>query len=719
MNNINKRFLRDLFIEKKVLINNDLYAKIYDHIWPCEELFVEFLRHTDPTLKLDFAKKIYSFIQSNNDIFLPVSLINNIIEFQNSNLVDNISRYVPQDHIVHCVNLYITGIYIFFNNELFNNKLVRGISITKSITKRYKDFADKWLLFSFYHDIGYYLEGSINNKGIYNDKYKEKISYYESEVLNEFIYLCTTRIVSRLITIAATTHKTEKKFCSKDIENIDFVSKTAKTPNKIEDYNGAVLIQDFHKFEDECILQHIFKHTKSMTISYTNDHDLICILLRNYGKNECLLINRDFKSLFDFDYTKIEKCIEVIKEFPCNHYVMELDNVFDQYGETLFTKLSTDFFEKLPQKLKEEYVFMPSINEIKSYFNHINEWIISNLKPEYLKKDVEYIHEDLLSSCYKDVFVSTISNYAKAVFEKYKENKISYDKINEYTTKVINELDAEIIEKDIYTTANKEYEELHGSFIDIADFSIITYNELINHLYSKENKKSIESLRFIEHHFHNKISIEPFSYNKKISNSVEEKLFNELCSLSNKMKIDFSDLTKYKTSYSTCDHGVISACLLFQIIVMSFKINEGCENYVKFDLLWNKIEDKNFVMDDANVSKYADVIFAILLHNIYTKNSADYGINYKQDIDINPFSYFGAYCDTIQKWNRPKQIDLSKTYLPDSNYLNDLFDIELKNNKIYLKCYYKDLNQMNHTISGSEDFLPGITKFTKVKEIED
>lgn len=721
MHIINQRFLRELFIEKKVSINTGMYVELYDYIWKNEDLFIGFLSHTDPSIKLDYAKRIYSFLQSNNDIFLPLSMVENIIDFQNSNLVDNIEGYIPQDHVVHCVNLYITGIYIFFNNELFNNKLIRGIDSENSPISRYRDFIDKWLLFAFYHDIGYYLEGSINTNGLYNDRCKDKIKYYESELVNEIIYLCTTRIITRLITIASVVEKSKEFFCHKKIIDFNFIGNSEDSSQLLKDYDGAVLLDDLHKFDDYSVLQHIFKYTKSVTISYDKYHKPVCIILREFGNVTHFFVVQKFKELHGYAPI-LENYIDIIKNLPCNHYILDISNVFSKYGETLFKELSVDFFEKLPKRLKEDFIFMPSSKQLSAFLYYTNEWLISNLKTDYLKNNIEYIRDDLLSSCYKNVFSSVFNKSIESIFNKHKNEKISSEKISAYITEVIEKTDIETIENHIQTAAKEQYENLHGAFIDIMDFGIKAYNELYEYLYnSKDNSGLIKSLQFIKKHHFNKVKIEPFIHNKKYNEAIEVKIYNKLYELSTQMKINLSDLQNYTTSYTICDHGVVSAAFLYQVITIFFHISEGYKDkmHEKFNLIWNSPQNEDFDNNEKNAKKYADVIFSILLHNIYTKSSAFYGVDYKHDIDINPFSYFSAYCDTIQKWNRPKQVDLSKTYLPDNNYLNDLFDLELKHNKIYLRCFYKDLSQMNQTLVNSEEYLPGITKFTKVLGIED
>lgn len=116
---------------------------------------------------------------------------------------------------------------------------------------------------------------------------------------------------------------------------------------------------------------------------------------------------------------------------------------------------------------------------------------------------------------------------------------------------------------------------------------------------------------------------------------------------------------------------------------------------------------------------YSDTIFSILLHNIYTKNAApSYGINYKQNIDKNPFSYFCAFCDTIQKWNRPKQIDFSKLDMLENHYLDNNFDMTINNGKIKFICQSKQTGDLRKSLISMEDFLPGSINLIKISEEE-
>jgi len=172
-----------------------------------------------------------------------------------------------------------------------------------------------------------------------------------------------------------------------------------------------------------------------------------------------------------------------------------------------------------------------------------------------------------------------------------------------------------------------------------------------------------------------------------------------------------SDLLKYKTNHTLYDHGVISASLMFQVIAFNNELKNYCVEKGILPLAQNRLAD--LYMNELQV--YAQCVFSILLHNIYNKKSnASYGIDHYQNMDKDPFSYFCAFCDTIQKWGRTKQIDPAKINLPDENYLEDEFDIHIADDRIYISCIEKYLKSIKNMINYAENFLPGMSSLIKV-----
>lgn len=111
-----------------------------------------------------------------------------------------------------------------------------------------------------------------------------------------------------------------------------------------------------------------------------------------------------------------------------------------------------------------------------------------------------------------------------------------------------------------------------------------------------------------------------------------------------------------------------------------------------------------------------EACFSILLHNIYIYDiHHPYGIAYEQNVRINAFSYFSAFCDSLQFWDRPKLIDLAKTSQPKDTYNGRDFDIRIDGNKIYVLCRTTDAREtLQQKIKSLDSFLRNASKMVYV-----
>lgn len=82
---------------------------------------------------------------------------------------------------------------------------------------------------------------------------------------------------------------------------------------------------------------------------------------------------------------------------------------------------------------------------------------------------------------------------------------------------------------------------------------------------------------------------------------------------------------------------------------------------------------------------------------------------------MNAFSYFCTFCDVLQKWKRPKQLDFSKTNLPEHHYMNDDFDLVVTSNNIMIVCNNFDVDTIKKDIQNAETFLSGISNIIQIK----
>ena len=119
------------------------------------------------------------------------------------------------------------------------------------------------------------------------------------------------------------------------------------------------------------------------------------------------------------------------------------------------------------------------------------------------------------------------------------------------------------------------------------------------------------------------------------------KLYKKILQFSDELNISFEDLLNYRPNHTKCDHGLVSAGLIFQSVVFCNYLIENCKKNKDISLSWYNGKNTECFCDEENVEKYASIIFSILIHNIYTKKSgAKYGIKYAQDIDKNHSATF-------------------------------------------------------------------------------
>ena len=83
-----------------------------------------------------------------------------------------------------------------------------------------------------------------------------------------------------------------------------------------------------------------------------------------------------------------------------------------------------------------------------------------------------------------------------------------------------------------------------------------------------------------------------------------------------------------------------------------------------------------------------------MLHNVSVRTEKNQGIEYMQDISINPFSYFCAFCDNLQLWDRRKLINPAYTKLPGNRYYGEEFDVNIEDSKVRIFCRTSDICEL-------------------------
>lgn len=204
MENINKMFWRILFDTKNVALDSELFKSLHHIIFPCIESFDEFL-HADTTEKMvSTAKMITSNILFTTSVSPTPAVFYGLIDAESNYPATSGNQFVSQDHMVHSVNVYLLGIYLFFNHQLLHDRMYdwfrREACGIKQDTKRQAilQFVDAWKIFALCHDIGYPFEKLIGLDGGANENAKELLELYR-ELGSELKYDRLVRSTAQLM----------------------------------------------------------------------------------------------------------------------------------------------------------------------------------------------------------------------------------------------------------------------------------------------------------------------------------------------------------------------------------------------------------------------------------------------------------------------------------------------------------------------------------------
>ena len=693
---IDNHFYDDLFEKKQVNCFNKQYMLLFDTIWPCEEHFKDFLLSSDVSLKIEIAKKIYKDLAFANNIFLPSFTILNVLDDQNKDLNDGSKTFTSQDHVIHSINLYILGIYIFFNFKMINSQILKTSQIPNTYDK-IKDFVLKWQMFSFYHDVGYFFEDSeVKQKNL--DVYS-KIHYH-------FLHYVLVKNIAKAFCFKFFAQTSGIIFDEKTLYNDigswydinDEKLEKKELLENISDYKNSILVEGITNDEELIKLLPLADQLKSLVV-VSNENDDVVALIARKGLNIDKFYSKKSLKINDIIVNRIVDFSN--KNYQFKFYICEMSN--DEFWEKSINEFVVidDVRSQFPLKSDIHYVMNNCRAKVLAF--KLFSWIDSSLPLDFEKEETMY--EKNYFECVKTAINLQLSAEIEKELKASSYSSVNYisDTLKNFKSMLTQQRIVDFV-KEIQNVANKIYEENFGITHNFIEFYKKTMNELINENFYKVN---VEKLNFLN--THSGVKINAFSHDP--TNDFQEKLQKRIQELVKDLSLDYDELMAYCPDFAPIDHGIASAAILYQVVSYNYDLRKYCETNSVLALSW----DITYQDDKSYLEFCAQFIFSVLLHNIACKKSKSYGLEYCQNIEKNPFSYFSAFCDTIQKWGRPKKVDLSKTNLPTENFLEDDFDINISRDGIIIKCLKKNVNSIKNTIYDSENFLLGISELIKIE----
>ena len=707
-----------LFEKKNVACRLDLYMRFYPILWPCEDMFREFLVESDSSIQMSTAKGIYSYIGVEEDVFLPQFTWKRLIQLQQKKLVNRPGNYIPQDHVIHSVSLYILGIYAFFNLPVFQRKLlhIRGEDF-QTEEKRLLQFIKKWKLFAFYHDIGYVFEAYVDSEGKINDA--QVLSDYlrlKEHILAEYV----SRSVSRLIIATALVRRNGSKFHLDEsvFSGANWITESGESQKseaicqKLENCQKYRLLEDIQSMEGFRHLSPFLSHVGYLAVVedlqnrplalFQHDEDGDTYLVYYHGsmtKDMLLAIKESLPLYWEGITIRYYLCVESFWQKLLEHS--------EQYQA--FRQEAQEFDRTLPENLSKQFSLICNDSFVTEIFYRINEWHHihwhweSGEKEE--SKEALDNYQNEIAAHFSQVLNESVHQIIQTTLQGVQLTAENLQETIDILSEKIKEIDISEIQKN----ATYRYERA-GVPHEILKYSSRLYKNLLRELNRQE---TVPYLRVKEQ----TLFAEPFSGERE--NSFAASLYDRMEKLASALKLELKTLIAYRPDFSTCDHGVFSAGLLFQALTVLGNLEKTIEATSPLEFAWSFPQCLHKIVEAESISLYADVVFSILLHNVYVKSAKPkYGLQYQQDIDQNPFSYFCALMDILQKWNRPKQIDFSVMDLPDDHYLGNSFDVNVSKGRLRIVCHSSRAGRMRQQLDKAEEYLPGILNLICVTEEE-
>lgn len=708
MNNINKHLLNDLFINKSVKYQKSIYLKYYFEIWNDDSNYIKFLNSTSETLQRECAKEIISRTNFSSDFIVPSFIFNGLIEDEIKEFSDPNGSYQGQTHYVHSVMMYILGIWIYFNHPVFHKYI--NIQLNNEFEKKdcNKEFIVLWKNISLIHDLGYVFENNVDiEKHCKEEKFEKYFSKYNFIDLY-VLYELTLKSVSNLVFIEMIANRSKECLADAVIRDTKtlFLSNT-KAEFTIEEIFKSLDLEDYKK------LWMVSTYDEYKSFEFLNYYLKPIIIARDIDNNIVYIKSNNNTNYFSEKNIDIE---DIFNNCSFEFYCYNPQNVVKDFLNHFCNKSHTyEYFLELVDDLSNEYSFDFTISIDKSLQEKFRYTIFKKLKDEFSFEDFtiegNFIISDEIEI--KEISKNAILSECKRILESVELEMDSNIPLAMYKY-LCNSINNNNIEKNI---VNLIVEKDNSSLKSKIKLFISYYKNCKSLLNTELISKTITS----NDEYNVKIDYDLFSNKSTDTNYINNEL-NKLKEYITKKGIqtgiidnntNFNNLLNYHHTNSIYDHGITSSSILFHTSTINKMIIE--QRHSQFPILLSLFSDS------FNPNLYDKInfisVYAIIMHNLYPSIYGKlFGKNFILDLQSNPISYFLAFCDNLQQWDRPKTIDYSRTEIKGDYIVGSSFDLDIIDNRIYLHC---NTSSLKNIIEKNRDvlnqYLKDAAKFIKLE----
>ena len=776
---INQNLLSALFIspnpqpEKSEV--GQFFNKLHYRIFPTPHFFVEYLMAQTIDRQYELATKIIQSLCFYANFPPPYFALYDVLCVENyqKSLSKKSDYYIPRDHYLHIVDLYLLGIYVFFyNTELYSQIVSENIFERQNCRPDnskidcLKDFLSEWKYFCLFHDVGYTAE-LLGNKE--KDGQREEIiltiiknsgfqsSFLQGKPISQISYLGTIEIMAKLIFSQFVIEHSKYQINSKDkifrdikkasfncisqtsrhtyLQSFEMISSHFDDATKLEKIYSNQCMKVLLPILEECSISVIGfdKETKKIKLlSYFENGERVIAVLSGCESDPDIskLLNDPSLLLFD-DYRP---------ELEIEYYFKPAKTI-----EKLYDFIAVDYLSRAyttaVRALGKEYIKICSEQQFLDFQYSLFAWLDNKIEPNGLdsplKAHLDTWNYDIESDSSESILFNDKRN-------RLILNALNYNHIDDITKMCIAYLENQFSKKKIKKSASKPKtaEAVLAAAVDsfcsnLNDFAndTQTKNALLEHVQSRHLELLEDDVNLLELYsqlyvklFHtiNK-SNAVFSYDyllrKTTNTSFLGKCINEKVAHNFHGKKVTAIKRDYKLQHkNTADHGIFSAQYasgIFEIYRNSL-VKATTSTEIKLLSILLNICGNYSSNKERYISNYDHIfkktLYAIFVHNLYPINFRDERLaGYKTSI-TEPFAYFSLICDGLQQWNRPHALFPAALAVKPNEDASEEYNVTVSLNRIivYEKENPKYKKKIQETIDAMTSYISGVDAYVSL-----
>lgn len=728
MEHINQMFWRVLFMERSVDFNKNAFRDLHHVIFPCVGSFEQFLNAATTEKMVATAKEISSNILFSTSISPSPAVYSGLIDAESNYPTAQDGEFISQDHVVHSVNVYLLGVYLFFNHQLLHDRV---FDFFKKDLCEFSDriepqvisqFIDAWKIFSFCHDIGYPFEKLTDKLGNVRPQAVKMFEFYR-ELGTEIELDTIIRSIASLMFVTIICNRSKRSLrcllekCKVDWTGLSWTGAQAEVfnkrcfPNDVwDDYYRLYCI---NSEEDLTCLYPFISKDKIITVIRNNNETIVGFRIITSQGITTLATNACGLSDIVGDYSEKQYIYEYYCQSPqtllrksCFQH-----NISRYFGDENWLNIATFFAEPEISILTNNKV--DCRNAIHSIYSKLRKDIVIQRNDGQIDPTIRDTNQ---SPKMIDVILDQLKVLSSSINENDEEYQIVYERVCEAIDRKLktDEFYEKAVQKivqtvnPVLTRDSIVLEFITKAFEASRRTTTNAHPQLFSALQTPENYRCVCKPLVFEG---NQSSAFEKAYKELIAGF--EQYLIEMGIIPPHSTITF--FTDYTNGITCYDHGIIGTHILLFSVAMQAHLkniwgyNVWCESHFAQSAVLNP---KNSILEGLG---------AILVHNIYTNVYAkNKGISYKLTLDEHPLAYFGALCDALQIWDRHYSIDQSRCILKNFNPSHSHLSIEIHGKKIVITCETENYKKSGENQRNAlDEYLKSAASLLKVNLLEE